>query len=120
MHVETSFHGVWVNVQGQLQLAPQQQHAMRAVHETMGSNLAQLLSERKALVDRLQVLPGCPMLSRILSRLLVSMYPTGLEYSPCQGCRLQTHNRTYRFSMATAANLSYHSSVQPVRGVGTA
>ena len=60
MHAETSCHGMWVSVQGQLELAPQQEHAMHAVHETLSSNLAQLLSERKTLVDMLQVLSGSP------------------------------------------------------------
>ena len=43
-------------MQGQLQLAPQQEHAMRAVYDTLHGSVAQLLAERRGLLDRLQVL----------------------------------------------------------------
>ena len=50
MHVAT--------MQEQLQLLPPQKQAMRAAYDTICSSMTQLLAERGALLDRLQVLSG--------------------------------------------------------------
>ncbi len=99
-----------LGVQDQLQLAPQQEHDMRAAHEMLSSNLAQLLLERKALAERLQVSPGFPhVFSHALGTTGVHV-PDLADALAMPWCILQSRDRADDTFMAFTASSSADSS----------